>query len=87
METIFADKSLLYPIKKRIKVKADTAVDNGKIDRGCEKPHTEYNPQTNSPTNIEKAILKPTENNKVFRKLICLSLKILRRTNPGTNDK
>jgi hypothetical protein len=74
-------------MKNMIKVKADTVVVSGIADRGCEKPKMEYNSLTTSPTNIEKAILKPIENKKVLRKLTSLRLKILRRTKPGTNDK
>jgi hypothetical protein len=80
-------KSCLYPRKKIVKVEANIATINGITDKGCERPRTEYNSLTNNPINIENAILKPTENKIISRKLIFFSLRSLRSPNPGTNDR
>jgi hypothetical protein len=68
-------------------VKIDIAVVNGINERGCESPKSRYSSLTINPTNIEEAKLKPTDIKKVLRILSSLSLKVLRITKPGKNDK
>lgn len=86
-EAKFPDKSCLYPAKNIIKVNADTAVVNGIIERGCEKPRISYNSLTKNPNDIVTATLRPKDSKTMPRKLISLSLRIFRRTKPGMNDK
>jgi hypothetical protein len=60
---------------------------NGMVDKGCEMPRARYNSLINNPTNIKNAMLKPTENSTTSTTLLSFNLRILRRTNPGINER
>jgi len=58
---------------------------NGIVDKGREMPRRRGNNSfINNPTNISNAMLKPTENRKVFTKLVSCNLNNLRMRKPGT---
>jgi hypothetical protein len=86
-ELRLSDKSRLLPTKNRVNVKKLKMIVNGIVDRGCELPTARNNSLISNPTNIKNAILKPAENNTMSTKLIFFNLRILRRTNPGTNER
>jgi hypothetical protein len=87
IELRFSDKSFLKPTRKRISVKRLRVIVNGMVVKGCEMPRLRYNWLINNPTNIKNAILKPTENNITSTTLVSFSLRSLRRTNPGINER
>jgi hypothetical protein len=64
----------------------DMLTNKGRVDNGFEIPTRGYNSFTNNPTNIKKAILKPTENRTVFAPLLKFNLKIWRMRNPGIKE-
>ena len=63
------------------------ATAKGRIDKGSETPIRGNNSLTNSPTNIIKAILKPTENNNSLTALFRFNFRILRINIPGINER
>jgi hypothetical protein len=83
----FSDKSFLKPTRKRINVKRLRVIVNGIVVKGCEIPRAGYNWLISNPTSIKNAILKLTENNTASTTLVSFSLRILRITNPGINER
>lgn len=59
----------------------------GRVDRGVEMPKTGYNWLTNNPTNITKAMLKPTEYSMKLSLSLELNFKTSRVRAPGMNER
>ena len=57
------------------------------VERGLDMKFKRPKPLIIMPKSIRKAILNPTENNKVSTKLNSLKLSILKRIRPGINVK
>ena len=57
----------------------------GKSDNGFETPKNGYNKLAKNPINIEKVMLKPTENRTVSKVEISQSFRDLSKTKPGIN--
>ena len=56
------------------------------VDKGCETPKRN-NSLISKPANIENAMLKPTENRIVSTMFLSFNFIILRRMNPGINER
>jgi len=78
-------KSRLYPTRNRTNVRTLSVISNGIVDKGIETPTTKNNSLIKKPTNIEKAILRPTEKRMVSTIFVSFNFKNLRRMKPGTN--
>jgi hypothetical protein len=74
-------------MKHRRIIKELNVIIRGSADKGFEIPINGYNSFTNNPINIKDAMLKPKENKMVSVMCISFNLNIVRRTNPGINER